>query len=75
MSEHVAFCSANDRPVLVLLRADPLPAAHGDARELLCLEYGTRCTGAFCPMLCTDEDALQSAAPVGISSAGRPPLP
>jgi hypothetical protein len=72
MSEQVAFCSANDRPVPVTLRMGGDPA-RDDPHELVCLEYGRRCTGAFCPLLSTtDEESLEPAALV---ARGRAPLP
>ncbi len=71
MSEHVAFCSANDRPVPVTLRAGRYPSE--DPHELVCLDYGTRCTGAFCPLMCIpDEEAFQ---PPALAPPGRVPLP
>lgn len=74
MSQHVSFCSACDRPVPVTERVE---ASDRDEPQLVCLDYGRRCSGAFCPMVLWTpaEEALQSAGPVGISSAGRPPLP
>ena len=72
MSEHVAFCSANDRPVLAVLRAERDPLAD-DPHALVCLDYGTRCTGAFCPMLSIpDEEAFPDSA---FAAPGRVPLP
>ena len=72
MSEHVAFCSANDRPVPVTLRAEREPAT-ADPHELVCLDYGTRCTGALCPLLSVpDEEDFRTPA---FAPPGRVPLP
>lgn len=53
MSEHQAYCSACDREVRVAVV--PLPTHGGqasllDGSELVCLEFGERCTGRMCPM-------------------------
>lgn len=46
-----AYCSACDRPVPVMLRrADSAASRRDSASELVCLDYGARCTGALCPM-------------------------
>lgn len=52
MNQHLAYCSACDREVEVILkpgyspgRGEPIPA---DA--LLCLAHGDACTGALCPL-------------------------
>lgn len=53
-----AYCSACDRNVPVVLRADaelesqPSPK---DARALVCLDYRVRCTGWLCPLFSVDE--------------------
>lgn len=53
----LAYCSACDRNVPVALRApvkrDHVPRPR-DARELFCLDYGVRCTGALCPLFSKD---------------------
>lgn len=51
----MAYCSATDRNVPVLIRELPKLARHRrthyrDAESLRCLEYGVRCTGHFCPL-------------------------
>lgn len=78
MSEHVAFCSAVDRPVPVA----PLPAAPDraadDRPQLVCLDYRTRCSGAFCPRVLwipDEEEGAQPATLVRLSSDPRSPLP
>jgi hypothetical protein len=49
----LGYCSACDRNVPVVLRK---PLEHGmkpaadDARLLVCLDYGVRCTGDLCPL-------------------------
>ena len=78
MSEFVAYCSAVDRPVPVR----PLRAASdlvpGESPQLVCLEYGRRCSGAFCPRMLwipDEEEGAHPAALAQISSARRSPLP
>lgn len=48
-----AYCSATDRNVPVMVRKDAglgrRPSVQ-DSRVLVCLDYGVRCTGAFCPL-------------------------
>ncbi len=76
MSEHVAFCSACDRPVPVTSRAEARDRAPEEPEQLVCLDYGGRCSGAFCPMAwIPDEEGVPSAGLVDLSSARRPPLP
>ena len=53
MPHRMAFCSACDRPVPVVLKSDARPEtrpAEQDAQDLVCLDYLVRCTGSFCPM-------------------------
>ena len=61
MPHRMAFCSACDRSVPVALktgaRPDARPAAQ-DAEALVCLDYGVRCTGAFCPTFSLTDDTL-----------------
>jgi hypothetical protein len=77
MSESVAFCSACDRPVPVTPRTVAGDRTSDEPRQLVCLDYGRRCSGAFCPMMLwiPDEEGVQSAGLVDLSSARRPPLP
>lgn len=55
-----AYCSACDRNVPVILRAPvetrkkPSPR---DARDLVCLDYGVRCTGSMCPLFSVEPSA------------------
>jgi len=58
--EHIrralAYCSANDRNVPVLIRVSPRNErrkkrpSYRDAETLQCLDYGVRCTGFLCPL-------------------------
>ncbi len=76
MSEHVAFCSACDRPVPVTPRAAAGSPTADEPERLVCLDYGRRCSGAFCPMAwIPDEEGVPSAGLVDLSSARRLPLP
>jgi hypothetical protein len=49
----LGYCSACDRNVPVVLRKplenDTMPSP-SDARALVCLDYGVRCTGSLCPL-------------------------
>lgn len=52
MKTQIAFCSACDRDVHIILPEVPMHDAQapvGDA-EIVCLEVGERCTGALCPV-------------------------
>jgi hypothetical protein len=55
-----AYCSATDRNVPVMVRKDAglgrRPSVQ-DSRVLVCLDYGVRCTGAFCPLFSFPSDA------------------
>lgn len=51
----LAYCSANDRNVPVLLRITRRNRknrrpSYRDAETLQCLDYGVRCTGFLCPL-------------------------
>lgn len=52
----LAYCSANDRNVPVLIRVPPRHQrrrkrpSYRDAETLQCLDYGVRCTGFLCPL-------------------------
>ncbi|HEX7117458.1 MAG TPA: hypothetical protein VF212_01640 [Longimicrobiales bacterium] len=54
MEKRIAFCSACDRNVPVLVEApdwtDRRPSIHDVEEAVVCLDYGVRCTGALCPM-------------------------
>lgn len=48
-----AYCSAMDRNVPVMVRRDARLGSRPsvrDSRVLVCMDYGVRCTGAFCPL-------------------------
>lgn len=59
----MAYCSANDRNVPVLVRlAGRRPKArpsYRDAERVQCLDYGVRCTGFLCPLF--DVPTLEEA--------------
>lgn len=50
----MAYCSANDRNVPVLVRISRQEGerrpSYRDARRVQCLDYGVRCTGFLCPL-------------------------
>ncbi len=74
MPEHVAFCSACDRPVPVSPRAAP-GGASADEPQLVCLDYGRRCSGTFCPMVLWIPDGEGDESVAFAPGAGRTPLP
>jgi hypothetical protein len=60
MSTRVAFCSACDRDVQILITDMPVQDAQapvGDA-EVVCLEIGERCTGHLCPIGAVSSTAM-----------------
>jgi hypothetical protein len=61
-----AYCSAVDRNVPVRLRAGASPrdrVSLQDPAELVCLDYGVRCTGWCCPLFSiSDDDGVSAAA-------------
>lgn len=62
METQLAYCSAVDRKVRVAANADaggwPDPGG-ADPHELICLEYGTSCTGTFCPVFQVPVDRMR----------------
>ena len=60
MNTRVAFCSACDRDVEILIRDGPAQDAQapvGDA-EVVCLDIGDRCTGNLCPVGAVSSTAM-----------------
>lgn len=50
-----AYCAARDQRVRAVRRSELLgepesTSASPDASDVICLEYGRRCTGATCPL-------------------------
>ncbi len=73
MPQTVAYCSAMDRPVPVRPLDEARDGAH-DPPRLVCLDYGVRCSGAFCPKMLwipDDEEGVQPAPLVRISPLPR----
>jgi hypothetical protein len=53
MDTHSAYCSACDQQVRIALTPAPLHGGQAtlpDAPDVVCLDFGVRCTGQFCPM-------------------------
>ena len=52
MKTQIAFCSACDRDVRVLVPDEPVHDAQAPVAdaEIVCLEIGERCTGSLCPV-------------------------
>jgi len=60
MNTRVAFCSACDRDVQILITDAPVQDAQapvGDA-EIVCLDIGDRCTGNLCPVGAVSSSAM-----------------
>ena len=69
-----AYCSACDRNVRVVYaprqpNADRPPAAS----DLVCLEYGERCTGDMCPLFDVPSDEMRKNLKRLLEGTGRPP--
>lgn len=52
---YFAYCSARDQKVRVVRRSEVLMESttedpYPSASDVVCLEYGARCTGAICPL-------------------------
>ena len=58
-----AYCSARDQPILVVRKSDVLGSTAArressvpsngeplDSSDVVCLSYGSKCTGAICPV-------------------------
>lgn len=53
MNTQLAYCSACDQQVRIVVTPAPAHEGHAnipDAPEVVCLDFGDRCTGRFCPM-------------------------
>ena len=52
MDKHLAYCSACDRQVEIVVKpgARTNPATGELEDEVVCLEMGESCTGSMCPM-------------------------
>lgn len=62
METQLAYCSALDRMVRVVADAEAgawPDRGELDANELVCLEYGDSCTGAFCPVFRLPRDQMR----------------
>jgi hypothetical protein len=64
-----AYCSAVDRNVPVRLKAGATPrdrVSLQDPADLVCLDYGIRCTGWCCPLFSiSDDDGVASVVSTG----------
>ena len=61
MEVRTAYCSACDQNVRVVLQPgnEPLVVRDDDATELVCLEYGEKCTGDMCPLFQVPTDKMR----------------
>ena len=62
MEPRIAYCSACDRPVRVLVKetAAEWPSADAaNADDSVCLEHGQTCTGALCPLFDVPSDKMK----------------
>ena len=53
MNTQTAYCSACDKPVRIALTPAPVhggQASLPDSPEVVCLDFGAKCTGELCPM-------------------------
>jgi hypothetical protein len=52
MNTHIAFCSACDHDVRVAITDAPVYSDQAplEGGEVVCLDFGDRCTGSMCPM-------------------------
>jgi hypothetical protein len=53
MDTQLAYCSACDQPVPIVITPSPVHGGQpnlGDGGEVVCLHFGEQCTGTFCPM-------------------------
>ena len=60
MDTRVAFCSACDRDVRILITDSPAQDAQAPVAdsEIVCLEIGDRCTGHLCPVGAVSSTAM-----------------
>ncbi len=81
MPTRMAFCSACDRLVPVAMKPEAVrrgSTAVVDPADLVCLDYGVRCTGALCPLFSTPADAGEDPPRVPAGNplrAARPIIP
>lgn len=63
MDKHLAYCSACDRQVEVVVnpgaRTNPTTGEPED--EVICLELGETCTGSMCPMCDVPTDEMKQS--------------
>ena len=63
MDKHLAYCSACDRQVEVVVnqeaRTNPVTGEKED--EVICLEMGESCTGSMCPMSDVPTDEMKQS--------------
>jgi hypothetical protein len=52
MKTQLAYCSACDQQVRIMVTPAPLHEGHANLPdpEVVCLDFGEKCTGALCPM-------------------------
>ena len=70
-----AYCSATDRNVPVMVRGDLRLGRNPsvkDSRVLVCMDYGVRCTGAFCPLFSFPTDVPGAEKPRASGPGPRP---
>ena len=61
MKTHMAYCSACDRDVRIVLPDEPVEAdgqANIHDAEIVCLEIGEKCTGSMCPVGATSPSVM-----------------
>ena len=60
MQTHIAYCSACDRDVRVVVTDEPTHEGHANLpdSEVVCLEMGHHCTGNLCPIGATSPTVM-----------------
>jgi hypothetical protein len=61
MKSQIAFCSACDRDVRIVITQQPSQDGHANLHdsEAVCLEIGETCTGALCPVGAAPPSVMQ----------------
>lgn len=76
MDTQLAYCSACDRTVRVVADAEAGEWPDNDRpdpHELVCLEYGESCTGAFCPVFRLPVEQMRQNYQKRIQEGGQVP--
>lgn len=60
MQTHIAYCSACDKDVRIVVTDEPSQDGHANLHdaEIVCLEIGHHCTGGMCPVGATSPTVM-----------------